>query len=154
MTDKEFEDKLEAAITKMKKAKNGKPTIYEAVIDLAKQFGFGSVIVMCMMYAAFLWLPKAIDQNIKLQQSLVSNLDRQTDSMIILQKKAMETEVFRKQVIVEHSVMQIEQTGMANDIHAIKLVNDTIGEEQQRQRQEHKAIVDVLTNLCIEIKKP
>jgi len=155
----EMKEMVASAVAEAMKTK-AKPTAYEMGYEILKTFGVSTVIVIVFLAVIWKVVPPWVTQNIELQQSLVHNLDIQTDSMNELvpqikelQIQGKETALFRKQVLVEHAAMQIE-------VHEVKQATDTMQGEQTRQREEHKAIMDgqeatvsSLKNICDQLKQ-
>lgn len=159
-TNKEIKDQvvdaIDAAMGKYKpNGTNGRAmpkTIYEFLWQGAQTFGIPSIafgVILVIVYQTF---PAWVNANIETQTSLSKNLNRQTDNLVSLgntlenlQSYGRETEVFRKEVAVEHDEM-------AKELHAVKMATDTICIEQTRQREEHRAIVETLKQLCDTLK--
>ena len=162
MNDQEIQAQITAAVEVAMKARNGTPkTVYEFMMEAARSFGVPTVLLLVMMMIIYQTVPGWINANIETQNSLTKNLGIQTDNMKALggtleslQKYGRETELFRKEVSVDH-------IAMANELHQVKTVSDTVLVEQVRQREEHKAIMETqqetvktLKTICESFKKP
>jgi len=129
-------------------------TFVEFLWQAAQTFGVPAAafgVILLIIYQTF---PAWVQASIETQNSLSRNLDLQTENikslgvtLDALQVYATETAKFRKDVEIEHKTMGAE-------MHEIKLVTDTLLQEQARQRDEHKAIVDTLKLLCEQLQKP
>ena len=128
-------------------------TLWEFLWQGAQTFGIPAVafgVVLLIIYQTF---PAWIQANIETQVSLTKNLDVQSDNLKQLSntlddvaRYSRETEVFRKQVVVEHKTM-------AADIDSVKQCTTKLEEGQARQQTEHLAIVETLKKICDELKK-
>ena len=157
-TQKELKDEVAQAVENAMRKYSDKftmpRTIYEFIWQGAQTFGIPAVafgVVLLIVYQTF---PAWVSANIETQNSLTTNLAIQTENLISLGSTLDNLQEFGPVAVAEfRKDVQEEHRKMAIEVHEIKIVTDTLCEEQVRQREEHKAIVGALKLLCDELKR-